>query len=48
MPPIFIYALELGFENASKKSTMPIQNWTLTPSQLSIFFEGRRDAALEL
>ena len=40
--------LFMGIQNASKKWTMPIQNWTLTISQLSIFFEGRLDAALEL
>jgi putative transposase len=39
--------LFMGIQNASKKWTMPIQNWTLTLSQLSIFFEGRLDAALE-
>ncbi len=40
--------LFMGIQNASEKWTMPIQNWTLTISQLSIFFEGRLDAALEL
>ena len=40
--------LFMGIQNASKKWTMPIQNWTLTISQLSIFFEGRLDSALEL
>ncbi len=40
--------LFMGIHNASKKWTMPIQNWNLTVSQLSIFFEGRLDAALEL
>jgi transposase-like protein len=40
--------LFMGIQNASKKWTMPIQNWNLTLSQLSIFFEGRLDAALEL
>ena len=39
--------LFMGIQNASKKWTMPIQNWNLTLSQLSIFFEGRLDAALE-
>jgi transposase-like protein len=38
----------MGIRNASKKWTMPIQNWNLTLSQLSIFFEGRLDTALEL
>jgi putative transposase len=40
--------LYLGIQNASKKWTMPIQNWALTLSQLAIFFEGRLDDALEL
>jgi transposase-like protein len=40
--------LFMGIQNASKKWTMPIQNWNLTVSQLSIFFEGRLDAALKL
>jgi transposase-like protein len=40
--------LYMGIQNASKKWTMPIQNWNLTISQLSIFFEGRLDAALKL
>ena len=40
--------LFMGINNASKKWTMPIQNWTLTVSQLSIFFEGRLDAVLDL
>ena len=40
--------LFMGVNNASKKWTMPIQNWNLTVSQLSIFFEGRLDVALKL
>ena len=40
--------LFVGIQNASKKWTIPIQNWTLTLSQLSILFEGRLDAALEI
>ena len=40
--------LFMGIQNANKKWTMPIQNWNLTISQLSIFFEGRLDAALKL
>ena len=40
--------LYMGINNASKKWTMPIQNWNLTVSQLSIFFEGRLDAVLDL
>jgi transposase-like protein len=40
--------LYLGKQNASKKWTMPIQNWNLTLSQLPIFFEGRLDGAFDL
>ena len=40
--------LYLGIQNASKKWTMPIQNWNLALSQLAIYFEGRLDDALEL
>lgn len=40
--------LYLGIQNASKKWTMPIQNWSLTISQLAIFFEGRLDKELNL
>ena len=40
--------LYMGIQNASKKWTMPIQNWSLTLSQLAIFFEGRLDDALDL
>ena len=40
--------LYMGIINASKKWTMPIQNWNLTVSQLAIFFEGRLDAVLDL
>jgi len=35
--------LYMGIQNASKKWTMPIQNWSLT-----IFFEGRLDKELML
>lgn len=38
--------LYLGIQNASKKWTMPIQNWSLTISQLAIFFEGRLEKEL--
>lgn len=31
----------LAYKNASKKWTMPLQNWSLTISQLAIHFEGR-------
>jgi transposase-like protein len=40
--------LFMGINNASNKWTVPIQNWTLTVSLLSIFFEGRLDAVLDL
>ncbi len=40
--------LYLGIQNATKKWTMPIQNWSLTISQLAIFFEGRLDEELKL
>jgi len=40
--------LYMGIRNASKKWTMPVQNWSLTISQLAIFFEGRLDKELRL
>ncbi len=40
--------LYMGIQNANKKWTMPIRNWSLTISQLAIFFEGRLDNKLEL
>jgi transposase-like protein len=40
--------LYMGIQNASKKWTMPIQNWSLTISQLAIFFEGRLDEELTI
>jgi len=40
--------LYLGIQNASKKWTMPIQNWSLSISQLAIFFEGRLDKELRI
>lgn len=40
--------LYLGTINASKRWTMPIQNWGLALSQLAIFFEGRLDNAFDL
>jgi putative transposase len=40
--------LYVGIQNASKKWTMPIQNWNLTLSQLSIYFEGRLDEVLDI
>jgi len=40
--------LYMGIQNALKKWTMPIQNWNLTLSQLSIYFEGRLDSVLDI
>jgi putative transposase len=40
--------LYMGIQNASKNWTMPVQNWSLTISQLAIFFEGRLDKELRL
>jgi putative transposase len=40
--------LYMGIHNASKKWTMPIHNWNLTLSQLSIYFEGRLDDLLDI
>lgn len=40
--------LYMGIQNAQKKWTMPIRNWSLTISQLAIHFEGRLDKALDL
>lgn len=40
--------LYMGILNAQKKWTMPMHNWSLTVSQLAIFFEGRLDKYLEM
>jgi len=40
--------LYMGIQNASKKWAMPLQNWNLTLSQLSIHFEGRLDDVLDI
>lgn len=40
--------LYMGIQNAQKKWSMPIQNWSLTISQLAIFFEGRLEKHLEV
>jgi len=40
--------LYMGIQNASKKWTMPVQNWNLALSQLAIFFEGRLDDVLDV
>jgi len=36
----------MGIQNAGRKWTMPVQNWSLTISQSAIFFEGRPDKEL--
>jgi putative transposase len=40
--------LYMGIQNAQKKWTMPIRNWSLTVSQLAIYFEGRLDSSLNI
>jgi len=40
--------LYFSIQNANTKWTMPIQNWNLTLSQLTTFFEDRFDGALRL
>ena len=40
--------LFMGIQNAQKKWTMPVRNWSLTISQLAIEFDGRLDDALNL
>lgn len=40
--------LYVGIQNAQKKWTMPMRNWSLTVSQLAIFFGGRLDRYLEM
>jgi len=40
--------LYMGIQNAQEKWTMPIWNWSLTISQLAIFFEGRLDKYLKV
>jgi putative transposase len=47
-PDSLLKLLYMGIQNASKKWTMPVQNWSLTISQLAIFFEGRLDKELRL
>ncbi len=34
--------LYIDIQNTGKKLTMPIQNWSLSISQLAIFFEGKQ------
>jgi len=41
-------ATDLDIQNAQKKWTMLIRNWSLTISQPSIYFEGRLDKDLNL
>ena len=38
----------MGIKNTEKKWTMPVWNWSLTISQLAIFFEGKLDNELKL
>ena len=38
----------MGIQNASTKWSMPILNWSLTLSQLAVFFEGRLAEALNI
>ena len=38
----------MGIKNAKKKWTMPVWNWSLTVSQLAIFFEGILDSELKI
>lgn len=40
--------LYIAIQNAKEKWTQPVHNWSLTISQLAIFFEGRLDDYLEL
>jgi len=40
--------LYMGIQNASKKWTLPIQNWSMTISQLAIYFEGRLEKELKI
>lgn len=40
--------LYMGILNIQKRWTMPIKNWSLTLSQLAIFFESRLDEAIGL
>lgn len=40
--------LYVGILNASKRWTMPIQNWSQALSQLAIFFKGRLDDVLDI
>jgi len=40
--------LYMGIKNAKVKWTQPVHNWSLTLSQLAIFFEGRLDEFLEV
>ncbi len=40
--------LYMGIQNAQKKWSMPVWNWSLTLSQLAIFFEGRLDGELKI
>jgi transposase-like protein len=40
--------LYMAIQNIMKKWTQPVQNWSLTISQLAVFFEGRLHLPLEV
>lgn len=40
--------LYMGIKNAKERWTQPVHNWSLTISQLAIFFEGRLDEYLDV
>ena len=40
--------LYMGIQNAREKWTQSVHNWSLTISQLAIFFEGRLDDYFDL
>jgi putative transposase len=42
------HLLTFSIQNASKNCSMPIWNWSLTLSQLLVFFKERLDEALNI
>jgi len=40
--------LYMGIQNVSIKWSTPLQNWNLSLSHLSIYFEGRLDDVLDI
>ncbi len=38
----------MAIQNISKKWTQPMRNWSLTISQLAVFFEGRLKLEFEM